>query len=226
MELAIDTSSAYASVALADRGNVLLELNWSSGQWHTVDLVPNIESLLKQTKVAKKDISAVFVAIGPGSFNGLRVGISVAKGIAFSLNIPLVGINTLEIAALPFAFTKLLLCPIHGAGRTDIASAFYRERPEGWKCLEGPHITTADKLCDGITEATVFCGEIPDVVIEQLRLKLGEKAIIPPAAARLRRGGFLIMLGMRRMEAGIEDNAASLQPLYLRPPPITMRKVK
>jgi tRNA threonylcarbamoyl adenosine modification protein YeaZ len=226
VELAIDTSSAFASIALGDCGHILAELNWSSGQWHTVDLVPNIEVLLKQAKVAKKDINAVFVATGPGSFNGLRVGISVAKGIAFSLNIPLVGVSTLEIAAFPFGFTKLQLCPIHGAGRTDIAASFYREGTEGWKCLEKTQLTTIDKLCGEITEATVFCGEIPDVVIEQLTLKLGEKAIIPSAAARLRRGGFLIMLGMQRMQASIEDNVASLQPLYLRPPPITMRKVK
>jgi len=226
MELAIDTSSEIASVALSDQGRILSELTWCSGQWHTVDLIPAIENLFKQAKVDKKNISAVFVARGPGSFNGLRVGISAAKAVAFALNIPLVGISTLEIAAFPFAFTQMLLCPIHGAGRTDIAVSFYRQMATSWKCLEDAHLTTVDTLCKKTAEATIFCGEIPDAVIEQLITKLDEKAIIPPAAVRLRRASSLVLLGLQRMETGKVDSAATLQPLYLRPPPITIRKVK
>ncbi len=226
MELALDTSSTFASIALADRGNILAELSWSLGQNHTVELVPNIARLLKLAKVDKKALGAVFVAKGPGSFNGLRVGISVAKGIAFTLNIPLVGISTLEIAAYPFAFTELLLCPIQNAGRSDIATAFYQQKRMEWRCLEAEHLTTVDDLCGKIKKETVFCGEISQAIMEQLRMKLGEKAIIPSAVNRLRRSSFIIMLGLQRLKAGIQDNVANMQPLYLRPPPITLRKVK
>ncbi len=226
MELALDTSSTFASIALAHKGNMVAELTWSLGQCHTVELVPNIASLLKLVKVDKKAIGAVFVAKGPGSFNGLRVGISAAKGIAFTLNIPIVGISTLEIAAYPFAFTELLLCPIQNAGRCDIATAFYQQKQTEWRCLEVEHLTTVDDLCGKIKKETVFCGEISEAIIERLRMKLGEKAIIPSAPARLRRSSFIIMLGLQRLKAGMQDNVATLQPLYLRPPPITMRKVK
>lgn len=225
MELAIDTSTDFASIALSHEGATISELTWHSGQKHTVELVPNIERMLRQAKVERKSLEAIFVAKGPGSFNGLRVGMSTAKGLAFALNIPLVGVSTLEIEAYPFAFTGLLLCPIQNAGRGEIATAFYRQSDE-WCCVEEEHITTVEALCQRIDEETVFCGEIPEAVVEQLRQKLGKKAILPEAAARLRHASYLAMLGWRRLERGERDNPATLQPLYLRQPPITQRKTR
>jgi len=225
MELAIDTSTDFASIALSHRGVALTELTWRVGQNHTVELVPAIEHMLSQAKVDQKTLEAIFVAKGPGSFNGLRVGVSTAKGLAFALNIPLLGIGTLEIEAYPFAFTGLLLCPVHSAGRGEIATALYRQDSE-WRCLQEEYITTMEALCQRLDEKTVFCGEIPEAVIPQLQQALGERAIIPSAEARWRRASYLAALGWRRFEKGECDNPATLQPLYLRQPPITLRKVK
>ncbi len=225
MELAIDTSTYFASIALSREGEAIAETSWRSEQNHTVELVPNIEHLLKRIDVTCKSLNAIFVARGPGSFNGLRVGISTAKGLAFALNIPLIGIDTLEIEAYPFAFTGLLLCPVHSAGRGEIATALYRQ-DDSWRCLEEAHITTVDVLCQQIKQATLFCGEIPQPVVQQLQQILGEHAVIPDPVARIRHASQLAVLGWRRLARGIHDNPASLQPLYLRQPPITQRKVK
>lgn len=225
MELAIDTSTDFASIALSNEGAVIMELTWHSRQNHTVELVPNIDRMLSQSKVEKKSLGVIFVAKGPGSFNGLRVGMSVAKGLAFALNIPLVGVSTLEVEAYPFAFTRLLICPVHNAGRGEIATAFYRQS-DVWCCVEEEHITSVDVLCRRIEEVTVFCGEIPEPVISQLRQILGKNAVIPESAVRLRRASHLAILGWQRFKRGEQDNPASLQPLYLRQPPITLRKVK
>ena len=225
MELAIDTSTDFASIALSREGETIAEMSWHSGKNHTVELMPNIAHLLNQTKVASQSLCAIFVARGPGSFNGLRVGVSTAKGLAFALNIPLVGISTLEVEAYPFAFTGLRLHPIHNAGRDEIATALYQQ-DDDWHCLVEEHITTVDILCQQIEEQTLFCGEIPLSVILQLHQKLGKRAIIPDHAARLRHASYLTALGWQRLRKGIQDNPASLQPLYLRQPPITQRKVK
>ena len=225
MELAIDTSTDFASIALSREGEAIAELTWNSGQNHTVELVPNIIHLLDQAKLTPQSLSAIFVAKGPGSFNGLRVGMSTAKGLAFALNIPLVGISTLEVEAYPFAFTGLSLCPVHNAGRGEIAAAFYQQ-DDDWRCLIEEHITTIDILWQQISTRTLFCGEIPLSVIDELRQKLGEQAIIPDQSARLRHASYLAALGWRRLGKGNQDNPASLQPLYLRQPPITRRKVK
>jgi len=225
MELAIDTSTYLASIALSREGETIAELTWHTERNHTVELIPNIEYLLNQTKLNEKSLAAIFVARGPGSFNGLRVGMSTAKGLAFALTIPLVGISTLEIEAYPFASTGLLLCAIHNAGREEIAVALYRQ-DQGWHRLKEEHITTVDVLCQYIEEKTVFCGEIPPPVIQQLRQTLGERAVIPDSATRLRHACYLAALGWQRLEQGYKDNPASLQPLYLRQPPITQRKIK
>jgi tRNA threonylcarbamoyladenosine biosynthesis protein TsaB len=225
MELAIDTSTDSCSIGLSQQGETIAELTWHSGQSHTVELVPNVVSLLNQNKTSPQFLTAVFVAKGPGSFNGLRVGISTAKGLALALNIPLVGISTLEIEAYPFAFTGLPLCPIHNAGRGEIATALYQQTDD-WHCLAEEHITTVDALCQQIKRKTLFCGEIPPSVIERLQQKLDTRAIIPDAAARSRHATFLTALGWQRLNRGNIANPATLQPLYLRQPPITERKVK
>jgi tRNA threonylcarbamoyl adenosine modification protein YeaZ len=224
MELAIDTSTDFCSIGLSREGETMAELTWRTQQNHTVELVPNIDRLLTQANTGPRDLEAIFVARGPGSFNGLRVGMSTAKGLAFSLDIPLVGIGTLEVEAYPFAFTGLPVCPIHSAGRGEIATALYRQ-DNTWRCLTAEHITTVDVLCRQTKRKTVFCGEMPLSVIEELKKKLDKYAIIPEAATRLRQSAYLSALAWQRLIKGDVDDAASLQPLYLRQPPITMRKV-
>ncbi len=226
MELAIDTSSDTASVALAHKGQILTESTWQSAQNHTVELLPNLLRLLEQTKIEPSFIEAIIVAKGPGSFNGLRVGISTAKGLAFSLNIPLLGISTLEAEAYPFAYTDFLLCPIHKAGREEIATALYQQKDNEWHCLEKEHLTTVEALCQQIPQETLFCGEIPSNIVDELRQNLGKKAIIPQPFIRLRRAGFLAMLGWQKLSTGEHDDLATLQPLYLRHPHITKPKEK
>lgn len=225
MELAIDTSTNLASVALSHCGEITSELTWHSEQNHTVDLLPNIIHMLHQAQVNLQSLNAIFIAKGPGSFNGLRVGISTAKGLAFALHIPLIGISTLEVEAYSFAYTKLPLCPIHNAGRGEIATALYQQN-DNWNCLVAEHITTIDTLCQQLKDETLFCGEIMPSVAQELRLKLDKKAIIPEPAARLRHASYLVALGWQRLNRGDRDNPATLQPLYLRQPPITQRKVK
>jgi tRNA threonylcarbamoyl adenosine modification protein YeaZ len=225
MELAIDTSTNFCSIGLSREGEITAELTWHTRQNHTAELVPSIDRLLAQTNASSRDLKAIFIARGPGSFNGLRVGMSTAKGLAFSLGIPLVAIGTLEVEAYPFAFARLPVCPIHNAGRGEIATALYRQ-DDGWRCLSAEHITTVDALCQQTKRKTVFCGEIPSPVIEELKKKLDKYAIIPGAVARLRHAGYLAALACQRLDRGDVDDAASLQPLYLRQPPITLRKVK
>lgn len=221
MELVIDTSSSVPSIALSHKGEILAELTWQSIQNHTVELMPNIAYLLEKTKIEPKSIEAVIVAKGPGSFNGLRVGMSTAKGVAFSLNIPLLGISTLELEAYPFGYTALPLRPIHEISHDQVATALYQQENYEWRRLEEEHLTTLETLCQKTVQPTLFCGDISPLVADKIRQELGKQAIIPQATARLRRAGFLAMLGWQRLNKGERDDLATLQPLYLRPPHIT-----
>jgi tRNA threonylcarbamoyl adenosine modification protein YeaZ len=222
MILAIDTSTDNASLALVQGDEVLAEANWRCEQNHTVELLPHLARLLDEAKADIGSISAVVVAKGPGSFNGLRVGISTAKGLAFSLGVPIIGISSLEVLAYEHAETGLPICPIFNAGRGEIAAAVYQKNGNKWSQLVAEHITTIDALCSGITAKTIFCGEFAPQVAKELKKKLKEKAVI--AATNPPRARLLAELGKQRLDASDYDNAATLQPLYLRRPAITQPK--
>ncbi len=224
MELAIDTSTAIASLALSVKGEVQAELTWHAGRSHTTELMPTIVHLLHLAKVEIEDMQGIIVAKGPGSFTGVRVGVSTAKGLCFALGVPLVGISTLEVEAFAHAATSLPVCPILGAGRGEIAAALFQMQGEKWARLTTEHITNVDDLCSEIEHQTIFCGEIPPEVAQRLKHRLGSKAIILQGGASLRRAGFLAQLGWRRLEAKDFDDPATLQPLYLRKPAVTIKQ--
>ena len=224
MYLAIDTSTDTASVALVRESEVMAELTWRSGQIHSVELLPNLSHLLNRAKLNLQSISGIIVARGPGSYNGLRVGISTAKGLAFSLGVPIVGISTLAVEAYQHAETGLPVCPVFNAGRGEIAAARYQMQGNEWRQLASEHLTTVEALCSQIRTKTVFCGEFVPFIATQLKEQLKQRAVIPSSAARLRRASFLAELGLQRVKAGDYDDLATLQPLYLRRPPITQPK--
>src|SRR3990172_2497055 len=156
MQIAIDTSTDTASLAMVQDSGVIAELTWRCQQNHTTQLLPNLAHLLKQNNLSLQSADCIIVARGPGSYNGLRVGISTAKGLAFSLNIPIVGISTLEAAAYQHAATGLPVCPVFNAGREEIATAIYQKKGDQWCQLIAEHLTTVEALCAEITAKTVF----------------------------------------------------------------------
>jgi tRNA threonylcarbamoyladenosine biosynthesis protein TsaB len=152
---------------------------------------------------------------------------STAKGLALALNIPLVGISTLEVEAFPYAATTLPICPIQNAGRGEIATALFQTKRRKWCRLVEEHITTVEALLPELKHRTIFCGRIPQEIALQLRERLKRKALIVEGAAGLRRAGYLAELGWRRLKVGDFDHSPTLEPLYLRRPAITVsRKVK
>jgi tRNA threonylcarbamoyl adenosine modification protein YeaZ len=224
MYLAIDTSSDTAGLAVIQDGQILAEITWHCGKNHTVELLPHLESLLRLSALNINDTKGIIVARGPGSFNGLRVGLGTAKGLAFSLGVPIAGISTFEAAAYQHAECGLPVCAVFDAGRNEIAYAVYQLADGDWSCLALESLTTIDELCARIKERTIFCGEPTHAMLEQIRAKLGERAIAPVAVAMLRRPGFLAALGEKRLITGLSDDVATLQPIYLRRPHISQPK--
>jgi tRNA threonylcarbamoyl adenosine modification protein YeaZ len=223
MELTIDTSSNIVSIALSHKGEMLAMLTWRTRQNHTIELLPNLVYLLKQAKVELGSMEAIIVAKGPGSFNGLRVGISTAKGLAFTLSIPLIGVNTLEAEVYPFASTGLPLRAIQNAGRQEVATAVYRQKDDDWQCLELDNLASIEALWRRTEQRTVFCGEIPADIAGQIQQNLGRRAIICQDVGPSR-GTSLATLGWHRLSEGQYDDLLTLQPIYLRPPHITKPK--
>jgi len=224
MQLIIDTSTDTASIAIVQNSEVTAELAWRCRENHTVELLPRLARLLDETGVALQSASGIIVAKGPGSYTGLRVGISIAKGLAFSLNIPIVAVSTLEAEAYQYAGTGFPICPIFNAGRDEIATAIYQKKRNKWCQLIAEHITTIETLCSRITAKTIFCGEFTPVIDTQLKKQLKQRAMLLPSGILSCRVRSLAELGLKRFEAGDYDDLATLQPLYLRHPPITKPK--
>jgi tRNA threonylcarbamoyl adenosine modification protein YeaZ len=224
LQIAIDTSTDIASLAIVQGGEILAELTWRCGQNHTVETFPRLAFLLEKSGLDIKSADAIIVAKGPGSFNGLRVGVSTAKGLAYSLGIPIVGIGTLEATAYQHAESGLPVCAIQNAGREEIAAAVFQKKRTKWCQLAPDHITTVDALVSRLKQKTVFCGDMNPATVASLNKLFKTKAVISSPAFQLRRSAYVAELGQQRIAASEFDNVATLQPVYLRRPPITERK--
>ena len=112
MLLAIDTSTRYAGVALADDQRVIAARTWYSTANHTTELMPAVAQLLQGRATAVQDLEGVAVALGPGGFSALRVGVSVAKGLAAAGGLKIVGVGSLDLEAFPYAGSGLPVCSL------------------------------------------------------------------------------------------------------------------
>jgi tRNA threonylcarbamoyladenosine biosynthesis protein TsaB len=240
MLLAIDTASRNASIALYNAEGVQAERTWHTRENHTVELMSQIVQMLELAGVTRTDLKAIGVALGPGSFTGLRVGMSVAKGLAFGQKISILGVPTLDAIAYAHslvaasggttdienkrAFPRdaapqpLPMYAILAAGRGRYSVAPYSARDGGAERAGDYALVNADGLV-GIARAApssriMFCGEIDAALAKRIAEGLGERAVIASAAMNARRAGFLAELAWGRFQRGQTDDVASLAPIY------------
>lgn len=214
MLLAIDTSTRQMGLALYDGTQVIGELLWHSRHYHTVELAPAVADLLVRSGLKMEAIEALGVALGPGSFTSLRVGLAFVKGLALSQRLPIVGIPTLDIVAAAQEVRDLPLAAVLQAGRGRLALAWYEASEAGWDSKGPSTVTTADKLAESINKPTIVCGELSADERQRLARKRVNVLLASPAAC-VRRPAVLAELAWERWQAGAQDDAASLAPIYL-----------
>ena len=224
MLLAIDTSTEVAGIALFDEVicEPRAERTWQSGRNHTRELLPEIDGMLADIGVRQSDLTGLVVATGPGSFNGLRVGLTTAKLMAFALSVPLVGVDTLRVSAQAFVLIGRPIRAMLDAGRGQICTAVYRPVGDTVEVVEEPRIADLAELLRGVDQPMVFCGELRSEWRAAIEDALGPNAIFPTPGGRLRRAAYLAELGWRALRAGHADDPVTLQPLYLRRPAVTL----
>jgi tRNA threonylcarbamoyladenosine biosynthesis protein TsaB len=220
MLLAIDTATHMAGLALFEPSKVQIlgEESWYSVNRHTVELVPRMDRLLGQQGITPAELTGLAVSLGPGSFTGLRIGVSVAKGLALARQIPIAGIPTLDFVARPHMTQPLPIWAILQAGRGRICAAQYARSKGRWQRRGDYILTTVAELCDHVKEPSLFCGEIEVQATGEIRQRLGLEVIIASPAASMRRAAYLAELGWERLARGDADNVSLLSPIYLRNP--------
>jgi tRNA threonylcarbamoyladenosine biosynthesis protein TsaB len=213
MLIAVDTSTAQVGLALYDGEQVPGEMMWTTRQHHTTQLASALSVLLSRCDVTMDTVQALAVAIGPGSFTSLRVGLSLVKGIALARNLPLVGIPTLDIIAAAQPAAKHPLIAVLQAGRKRIAYSVYQSRGKGWQAEGEVRSGTVDELMEGIESPTIIAGELnPE---DRKKLSKKKKIILASPAYCVRRPALLAELAWARWQEDDVDDAASLAPIYL-----------
>ncbi len=218
--LAVDTATATAGAALHDGAGVAAEVAWT-GRRRSADLAPLVDAMLRREGVAPRDLAGLAVAIGPGSYTGLRAGLGLAKGMALALGIPLVGVPTLDVLAAPFvppfADAGAPLWAVLGAGRGRIVAVRYAavDLGAGRVSTPLPAAVPAAEWAVGLRPPARVVGEV-DAATRAMLAAAG-LTVLPPAAG-LRRAGWLAELGRRRHAAGAEADPDAVAPIYLDTP--------
>ena len=213
MLLAVDTSTAQVGLAVYDGSQVIGEYAWRSSQRHTVELAPAIYELLTRCGLTMEDIRALGVALGPGSFTSLRVGLSLVKGLAIARQLPVIGIPTLDILAAPQPFSRLPLLAAIQAGRGRLAAGWYRRSKNGWQAKGPARVTTVKALVEEVKSPVTVCAEL---TAQERQVLAGNSEIqLASPAQSIRRPAVLAERAWARWQSGAVDDGATLAPIYL-----------
>lgn len=219
MLLAIDTATRYASVALYDESGVLAEQTWRSNNRHSVEMMPAIDAMMTRQGFAKEDLEAVAVAKGPGSFTGLRIGMSIAKGLCLALDIPIIAIPTLDIIAYAVGDPGAPVLAVLEAGRGRVCVARYGF-DEGLPVQEEEiELVRSAEWVPPPEDFVFVAGEVNERLAERLLgLDHADNIAISSLAGSLRRAGFMAELAWNRLQEDETDDLDTLSPVYLHYP--------
>ncbi len=219
--LSIDSSATAASVALLENNKLTGEFFVNTDFTHSRTLVPMIDNLLTVTGKSVSDIDLVAVSNGPGSFTGVRIGVSVAKGIAFPDDLPCMAVSTLEAMAHNLVLTDCIVCAVMDARRNQVYNAIFSiEYGEVHRLCDDRAISLEDLKAE-ISEKyegkrVILVGDGSTVAMREL-MDLPKSVEMAPEALRFQRASSVALCAQARIDAGEKPrNSSELLPSYLR----------
>ena len=191
---------------------------------HSERLLGAIEFVLREARCSVEEIEGWAIALGPGSFTGLRIGVSTVKGLAFATGKPVAGISTLDIIASQVAPTSYLICPILDARKKEVYTAFYRYREGRSLGRQSEYqAISPENLVGRINERTIFVGDGVRTYGDFLLNCLPFFAILPSAPFHVSHGSMVAKLGMDLLRKGEYLSLWAFSPLYVRPSEAEMK---
>ena len=215
--LGMDTSTSCGGVGLIDDGKVISDYLLNIPVTHSERLLGAIELVLREARCAIENLDGWAISLGPGSFTGLRIGVSTVKGLAFATGKPVAGVSTLDALASQIPPTSHLICPILDARKKEVYAAFYRYgEGNSLKRLTLYLAIRPEDLAEKIKEQTIFLGDGVKTYGEFLLSTLPSLAIFPPAPLHLLHGSTVAKLGSELLEKGESLDTSAFTPIYVR----------
>jgi tRNA threonylcarbamoyladenosine biosynthesis protein TsaB len=214
--LAVDTATEICGIALAVDGRIQAELMLNRGITHTQSVLSAIDAVLAITGLTTGDLDAYAVTRGPGSFTGLRIGISTIKGLAFATEKPMVGISTLAVLAHQAPGSADLICPMLDARRNEVYWSLYRREPDGIKAIMAERVGPATEVVDAIQAPCQFIGNGVPTYRSMLRKSLTAPAQWGDSAVNSLRPAVLAGQAWQQLQEGKTDDPRTFEPVYLR----------
>jgi tRNA threonylcarbamoyladenosine biosynthesis protein TsaB len=214
--LIIDTSTSTCSVALTKNAELLAEYLLDSDITLSEQLLKNLDCILRSAGLVMDALDGIGVALGPGSFTGLRVGAATVKGLALATNKPVVGFSSLAMLAMNLPLAAYPVCPMLDARKKEVYTALYR-------CGELPEVIISDCVSspavflDRITATTIFAGSGALKYRDLITAQLGEKAIFAPPQCHRPRASVGALLAHNAFLRGEAVPLSALNPVYIRP---------
>lgn len=216
--LAIETATMVSSVALSTGERLLGEIILQTRLTHSEILMPHIEKLLLMTKTEKKNLDAVAVSIGPGSFTGLRIGLAAAKSMAYVLDIPLIGISTMEALAAQYPVPDVYIVPALDAQKGNVYTSVY-EWEHGSLCqrqeISVQPFEEVLEVCRKMDKNVVLVGDVAQKRQDDIQ-KAGSPVFVAPPYLVMPRAATLADLAWKRLQKNKVDSVMNLEPVYIR----------
>ncbi|MBI5118317.1 tRNA (adenosine(37)-N6)-threonylcarbamoyltransferase complex dimerization subunit type 1 TsaB [Candidatus Poribacteria bacterium] len=224
--LAIETSTLMGSVAVVDDAHLLCELTLHVEETHSAQLMPAVDYVLKTVGVAPANLDGFAVALGPGSFTGLRIGMSTAKGLAVAASKPVVGISTLEAMAWRFPYCPSLICPLIDARMKEVYGAWFRAIDGRIMRLSEDLVLPVSDLLKDLGEDAVFFGSGSQRYREEIAGTAKGHAKFAWPETDGADASIVGFLAAEKVKRGDIPNIDELEPLYIRELQALTRKPK
>ncbi|REB10949.1 tRNA (adenosine(37)-N6)-threonylcarbamoyltransferase complex dimerization subunit type 1 TsaB [Sporosarcina sp. BI001-red] len=216
--LGIDTANSPLSVALVEDGRILCEQTSTFARTHSIQAMPAIERLLSEASLRPSDLEAIAVSEGPGSYTGVRIGVTLAKTLAWTLKIPIVGVSSLEVIAANAVPFEGVICPLFDARRENVYCGLFKSKGERLERIwEDRHGTLTQFLEDVacFDQPVLFVGMDVEIHKTTISTILGDQAVFAPFPQQLPRASQLISIAEQRVP---EPNVHQFVPKYRRIP--------
>lgn len=217
--LAVDTSSTVAAVAIMDERELLGEFILNHKKTHSQKLIPMIDIVMKNLGLCPEDIDIYAASSGPGSFTGLRIGVTTIKAMAFAAKKPVVSVPALDALAYNIPNTEALVCPIMDARNNQVYTALYKlEKGVQVNISEYMGVTVQElvQIIRGKNNDVIFVGDGVLIHNEYLKKELGTRCSFAPQCMLQQRASSVAQLALFKASAGKLESCFDMVPFYLR----------